>query len=187
DLDSLQLDSSVKVVAFSHHSNVTGAIAPVAELVTRAKSVGALTVLDACQSVPHQPVDFRALDVDFAAFSGHKMLGPNGIGVLYGRAELLSALPPFLTGGSMIETVSMETVTYAAPPQRFEAGTPMTSQVVGLGAATRYLNAVGMDAVEAHERELVAAAIDGLAGIEQVRIIGPTSLENRGSPVSFVV
>ena len=187
DLDSLQLDSSVKVVAFSHHSNVTGAIAPVAELVARAKSVGALTVLDACQSVPHQPVDLRALDVDFAAFSGHKMLGPNGIGVLYGRAELLSALPPFLTGGSMIETVSMEAVTYAAPPQRFEAGTPMTSQVVGLGAATRYLNALGMDAVEAHERELVAAAIDGLRGIDEVRIIGPTSMENRGSPVSFVV
>jgi cysteine desulfurase / selenocysteine lyase len=187
DLDSLQLDSSVKVVAFSHHSNVTGAIAPVAELVARAKSVGALTVLDACQSVPHQPVDFRALDVDFAAFSGHKMLGPNGIGVLYGRAELLCALPPFLTGGSMIETVSMEAVTYAAPPQRFEAGTPMTSQVVGLGAATRYLGALGMVAVEAHERELVAAAIDGLAGIDEVRIIGPTSMENRGSPVSFVV
>jgi cysteine desulfurase/selenocysteine lyase len=187
DLDSLQLDNSVKVVAFSHHSNVTGAIAPVAELVARAKSVGALTVLDACQSVPHQPVDFRSLGVDFAAFSGHKMLGPNGIGVLYGRAELLSALPPFLTGGSMIETVSMQAVTYAAPPQRFEAGTPMTSQVVGLGAATRYLNAIGMDAVEAHERELVAAAIDGLAGIDEVRIIGPTSLENRGSPVSFVV
>ncbi|HXS86582.1 MAG TPA: cysteine desulfurase [Mycobacterium sp.] len=187
DLDSLRLDSSVKVVAFSHHSNVTGAIAPVAELVARAKSVGALTVLDACQSVPHQPVDLRALDVDFAAFSGHKMLGPNGIGVLYGRAELLRALPPFLTGGSMIETVSMEAVTYAPPPQRFEAGTPMTSQVVGLGAATRYLGALGMDAVEAHERELVAAAIDGLAGIDEVRIIGPTSMENRGSPVSFVV
>ena len=187
DLDSLQLDSSVKVVAFSHHSNVTGAIAPVAELVARAKSVGALTVLDACQSVPHQPIDFHALDVDFAAFSGHKMLGPNGIGVLYGRAELLSALPPFLTGGSMIETVSMEAVTYAAPPQRFEAGTPMTSQVVGLGAATRYLGALGMDAIEGHERELVAAAIDGLAGIHDVRIIGSTSMENRGSPVSFVV
>ena len=187
DPDSLQLDSSVKVVAFSHHSNVTGAIAPVAELVARAKSVGALTVLDACQSVPHQPVDFHALGVDFAAFSGHKMLGPNGIGVLYGRAELLNALPPFLTGGSMIETVSMEAVTYAAPPQRFEAGTPMTSQVVGLGAATRYLSALGMDAVEAHERELVAAAIDGLAGIDDVRIIGPTSMEHRGSPVSFVV
>jgi cysteine desulfurase / selenocysteine lyase len=187
DLDSLQLDTGVKVVAFSHHSNVTGAVAPVAELVERAKAVGALTVLDACQSVPHQPVDFHALEVDFGAFSGHKMLGPNGIGVLYGRAELLDALPPFLTGGSMIETVTMDTTTYAAPPQRFEAGTPMTSQVVGLGAAARYLGDIGMPAVEAHERELVAAAIDGLSGIDEVRIIGPKTLENRGSPVSFVV
>jgi cysteine desulfurase/selenocysteine lyase len=187
DLDSLQLDERVKVVAFSHHSNVTGAVAPVGELVARAKAVGALTVLDACQSVPHEPVDFHALDVDFGAFSGHKMLGPNGIGVLYGRRELLAALPPFLTGGSMIETVTMEATTYAAPPQRFEAGTPMTSQVVGLAAAARYLGAIGMDAVEAHERELVAAAIDGLSGIDAVRIIGPTSMENRGSPVAFVV
>ena len=187
DLDSLQLDDRVKVVAFSHHSNVTGAVAPVAELVARAKAVGALTVLDACQSVPHQPVDLHALDVDFAAFSGHKMLGPNGIGVLYARRELLSAMPPFLTGGSMIETVTMEASTYAPAPQRFEAGTPMTSQVVGLAAAARYLGAIGMDAVEAHERELVAAAIEGLSGIDGVRIVGPTSMENRGSPVSFVV
>jgi cysteine desulfurase/selenocysteine lyase len=115
------------------------------------------------------------------------MLGPNGVGVLYGRGELLNALPPFLTGGSMIETVTMEATTYAAPPQRFEAGTPMTSQVVGLAAASRYLRGIGMAAVEAHERELVAAAIDGLSGIDAVRIIGPTSMENRGSPVSFVV
>ena len=187
DLDSLQLDENVKVVTFSHHSNVTGAIAPVAELVGRAKAVGALTVLDACQSVPHQPVDFGALGVDFGAFSGHKMLGPNGIGVLYGRGELFSAMPPFITGGSMIETVTMEATTYAAPPQRFESGTPMTSQVVGLAAAARYLGALGMDAVEAHERELVAAAIEGLSGIDAVRVIGPTIMENRGSPVSFVV
>jgi cysteine desulfurase / selenocysteine lyase len=187
DLDSLELDERVKIVAFSHHSNVTGAEAPVAELVARAKAVGALTVLDACQSVPHRPVDFHALDVDFAAFSGHKMLGPNGIGVLYGRRDLLSAMPPFLTGGSMIETVTMEATTYAPPPQRFEAGTPMTSQVVGLAAATRYLGALGMDAVEAHERKLVAAALDGLSGIDGVRIVGPTSMENRGAPVSFVV
>ena len=138
DLDSLHLDERVKVVAFSHHSNVTGAIAPVAELVSRAKAVGALTVLDACQSVPHQPVDLHALDVDFAAFSGHKMLGPNGIGVLYGRGELLAQAPPFLTGGSMIETVAMAASTYAAAPQRVEAGPPMTSQVVGLAAAGIY-------------------------------------------------
>src|ERR1700752_1557511 len=187
DLDSLQLDERVKVVAFSHHSNVTGALAPVAELITRAKAVGALTLLDACQSVPHQPVDFHALDVDFGAFSGHKMLGPNGIGVLYGRSELLNSMPPFITGGSMIETVTMEETTYAPAPQRFEAGTPMTSQVVGLAAAARYLQEIGMGTVEGHENELVAAALDGLAGIDEVRIIGPTSMENRGSPVAFVV
>ncbi|MGZ5365734.1 MAG: cysteine desulfurase [Mycobacterium sp.] len=187
DLASLELDNRVKVLAFSHHSNVTGAIAPVGELVARANTVGALTVLDACQSVPHQPVDFHALGVDFAAFSGHKMLGPNGIGVLYGRREVLDALPPFITGGSMIETVTMETTTYAPAPQRFEAGTPMTSQVVGLAAAARYLTEIGMTAVEAHEAELVAAALKGLSAIDGVRIIGPASLENRGSPVAFVL
>jgi cysteine desulfurase/selenocysteine lyase len=187
DLDSLELDERVKVVAFSHHSNVTGAVAPVAELVRRAKAVGAFTVLDACQSVPHQPVDLHALDVDFAAFSGHKMLGPTGIGVLYGRRALLGAMPPFLTGGSMIETVTMEATTYAPAPQRFEAGTPMTSQVVGLAAAARYLRAIGMDSVEAHEDELVAATLAGLTRVDGVRIIGPTSLDHRGSPVSFVV
>ncbi|OOK77435.1 aminotransferase class-V family protein [Mycobacterium kansasii] len=187
DLDSLQLDERVKVVAFSHHSNVTGALAPVNELVSRAREVGALTVLDACQSVPHQPVDFQTLGVDFAAFSGHKMLGPTGIGVLYGRRDVLAAMPPFLTGGSMIETVTMEESTYAPSPQRFEAGTPMTSQVVGLAAAARYLGAIGMDAVEAHERELVAATIEGLSAIDGVRIIGPTTMESRGSPVAFVV
>ena len=187
DLDSLQLDDRVKVVAFSHHSNVTGTLAPVGELVARAKAAGALTLLDACQSVPHQPVDFQALDVDYAAFSGHKMLGPNGIGVLYGRRQLLNAMPPFITGGSMIETVTMEETTYAPAPQRFEAGTPMTSQVVGLAAATRYLQEIGMDTVEAHENELVSAALSGLADIDGVRIIGPTSLENRGSPVAFVL
>jgi cysteine desulfurase / selenocysteine lyase len=187
DLDSLQLDERVKVIAFSHHSNVTGAVAPVTEVVSRARAVGALTLLDACQSVPHQPIDFHALGVDYAAFSGHKMLGPNGIGVLYGRRELLDAMPPFITGGSMIETVTMEETTYAPAPQRFEAGTPMTSQVVGLAAAARYLGDIGMATVEAHEAELVAAALDGLSGIDGVRIIGPTSLEDRGSPVAFVL
>ncbi|MGO8965548.1 MAG: aminotransferase class V-fold PLP-dependent enzyme, partial [Mycobacterium sp.] len=158
-----------------------------AELVSRARAVGALTVLDACQSAPNQPVDFHALDIDYAAFSGHKMLGPNGIGVLYGRRELLNEMPPFITGGSMIETVTMEATTYAPPPQRFEAGTPMTSQVVGLAAAARYLGTIGMDKVEAHERQLVAAALDGLSHVKGVRIVGPTSMTDRGSPVSFVV
>ncbi|MFM9035030.1 MAG: cysteine desulfurase [Mycobacterium sp.] len=187
DLDSLSLDERVKVVAFTHHSNVTGTGAPVAELVSRARAVGALTVLDACQSVPHQPVDLPLLDVDFAAFSGHKMLGPTGIGALYGRAELLGSLPPFLTGGSMIETVTMESATYCSPPQRFEAGTQMISQVVGLAAAARYLDRIGMAAVQAHEHHLVAATLEGLAEVPQVRFIGPSDAGVRRSPVSFVV
>lgn len=187
DLDSLRLDERVKVVAFTHHSNVTGVGAPVVEMVRRAKSVGALTVLDACQSVPHQQVGFHALGVDFAAFSGHKMLGPTGIGALYGRGELLAALPPFLTGGSMIQTVTMEGATYAPPPQRFEAGTPMTSQVIGLAAAARYLNDIGMPAVQAHETRLVAATLEGLAQIPEVRVIGPATPGQRQSPVAFLV
>ena len=165
DMDSLELDDTVKIVAFTHQSNVTGAVADVDELVRRARAVGALVVLDACQSVPHMPVDFRTLDVDFAAFSGHKMLGPSGVGVLYGKADLLAALPPFITGGSMIETVTMEATTYADPPQRFEAGVPMTSQVVGLGAAVDYLAAIGMDAVAAHEHSLTEHALLSLIHI----------------------
>lgn len=187
DLDSLELSPSTKVVAFTHQSNVTGAISDVAEIVRRATAVGALTVLDACQSVPHMPVDFRALNVDFAAFSGHKMFGPSGVGVLYGRRALLAETPPFITGGSMIETVTMEATTFAAPPQRFEAGVPMTSQVVGLGAAVRYLESLGMEAVAAHEHALVEAALAGLGAIEGVRIIGPTDTVARGGAVSFVV
>ncbi len=187
DLESLDLDDRVRVIAFTQHSNVTGTGSPVAELVRRAREVGALTVLDACQSVPHQPVDFADLGVDFAAFSGHKMLGPTGIGALYGRADLLAELPPFLTGGSMIETVTMETATYAPPPQRFEAGTQMISQVVGLGAAAQYLQRIGMAAVEAHEHRLVEATLAGLAEIPEVRMIGPNDPALRRSPVSFVV
>ncbi|MDI9906033.1 cysteine desulfurase [Rhodococcus erythropolis] len=187
DLDSLELTDAVKVVSFTHQSNVTGAIAPVEELVRRARAVGALVVLDACQSVPHMAVDFHELGVDYAAFSGHKMLGPSGVGVLYGRRELLAAMPPFITGGSMIETVTMEVSTYAPPPQRFEAGVPMTSQVVGLGAAVDYLNTFGMDAVAAHEHVLVEAALEKLSAIEGLRIIGPQTSESRGGAISFVV
>jgi cysteine desulfurase / selenocysteine lyase len=181
------ISDRTRVVAFAHVSNVTGFVAPVAEIVELAHARGALVVLDACQSAPHRVLDVAALGVDFAAFSGHKMLGPTGIGVLYGRRELLNALPPFLTGGSMIETVTMEATTFAPAPQRFEAGTPMTSQVVGLGAAARYLQDIGMPAVEQHERDLVAAALAGLSSIDGVRIIGPASMDDRGSPVSFVV
>ncbi|AHH97086.1 cysteine desulfurase [Kutzneria albida] len=190
-LDLSNLDELVtertRVVAFTHLSNVLGTINPVARIVARAKQVGALTVLDACQSVPHMPVDLSALDVDFAAFSGHKMLGPSGIGVLYGRTELLSVMPPFLTGGSMIETVFMEHSTFAPPPQRFEAGVPMSSQAVALGAAVDYLSEVGMDRVAAHEHDLAAATLAGLAEVPGVRIVGPTDLVDRTGPVAFVV
>lgn len=187
DLDSLELDESVKVVAVTHQSNVTGAVVDVHEVVRRARAVDALVVLDACQSVPHMPVDFRELDVDFAAFSGHKMCGPSGVGVLYGKPDLLAKLPPFLTGGSMIEVVKMEKTTFAEPPQRFEAGTQMTSQVVGLGAAVKFLQEIGMDEIHAHEQELTKYCLEKLSAIPGVQIAGPLDTENRGGAVSFVV
>lgn len=176
-----------KVLAFTHASNVTGAITPVAPFVARAREVGALTVLDACQSVPHLPVDLHALGVDFAAFSGHKMLGPTGVGALYGRRELLEAMPPFLTGGSMVEVVTMETTTYAPPPQRFEAGTQMVSQAVAMGAAAQYLGDLGMDAVAAHESHLAGLLLDAVASVPGVRVIGRTDTRDRLATVSFVV
>lgn len=187
DLDSLVLDETVKVVAFTHQSNVTGAVTPVEELVRRARAVGALVVLDACQSVPHMPVSFRELDVDFAAFSGHKMCGPTGVGVLYGKADKLKSLPPFLTGGSMIEVVTMERSTFAAPPQRFEAGTQMNSQVVGLGAAVRFLQEIGMENIARHEHALTEYALERLQTIPGLRIIGPTTAKDRGSAISLLV
>ncbi|GAB2477291.1 SufS family cysteine desulfurase [Xylanimonas ulmi] len=175
-----------RIVAFGHASNVTGAIAPVAALVAAARAVGAYTVMDACQSVPHLPVDLRALGVDFAAFSGHKMLGPTGVGALYGRRELLEAMPPFLTGGSMVEVVTMETTTYAPPPQRFEAGTQMVAQAVGMGVAAQWLDELGMPAVVAHEQAL-AAELLRIAEIPGVRVIGPLEAADRLAVVSFVV
>ncbi|WP_071056538.1 cysteine desulfurase [Corynebacterium jeikeium] len=187
DLESLELSERTKVVALTHQSNVTGAVLDVKEAVRRAREVGAIFVLDACQSVPHMPVNFHELDVDFAAFSGHKMLGPNGVGVLYGKAQHLDQLPPFLTGGSMVEKVTMERTTFTEAPQRFEAGTQMTSQVVGLGAAVKYLEELGMDNVAAHEAELTEYALEQLQTIEGLRIIGPTSPQDRGGALSFVV
>ena len=186
DLDTVITDRT-KIVAFTHVSNVLGTINPVAAIVKRARQVGALTVLDACQSVPHLAVDVVDLGVDFLAFSGHKMLGPMGIGVLWGRYDLLAAMPPFLTGGSMIEDVRMEGATYAAPPQRFEAGVPMAAQAVGLAAACDYLTALGMQRVTAHEHALTEALLAGLAQRPWVRVIGPTDGHDRSGAVAFVV
>ncbi len=176
-----------RVLAFSHASNVTGAVTDVAAFVRRAREVGALTVLDACQTVPHVPVDLHALGVDLAAFSGHKMLGPTGVGALYGRPELLEAMPPVTTGGSMVEVVTMETTTYAPPPQRLEAGSQMVAQAVGMGAAARYLGELGMAAVAAHEERLTGLLLDAVATVPGVRVIGPTDPRDRLATVSFVV
>ncbi|MFD6951667.1 cysteine desulfurase [Nocardiopsis sp. TSRI0078] len=186
DLGDL-VNERTKVVAFSHQSNVLGTVNPVRPLVERAREVGALTVLDACQSVPHMPVDVSDLGVDFLVFSGHKMLGPNGIGVLWGRRELLEAIPPFITGGSMIGVVHMEYSTWADPPQRFEAGVPMAPQAVGLAAACDYLSEVGMDRVAGHEHALTEYALERVGAVEGVRIVGPTEAVDRGGAVSFVV
>jgi len=186
ELDTVVTERT-KVLAFTHASNVTGAITPVSAFVEKARSVGALTVLDACQSVPHLPVDLTALGVDFAAFSGHKMLGPTGVGALYGRRELLEAMPPVSTGGSMVEVVTMQETTYAPPPQRFEAGTQMVSQAIGMGAAASYLGELGMDAVSAHEHHLAGLLLDAVASVPGVRVIGPTDTRDRLATVSFVV
>jgi len=186
DLDTV-ITEATKVVAFIHVSNVLGTINPVAAIVDRARQVGALTVLDACQSAPHLAVDVVDLGVDFLAFSGHKMFGPLGVGVLWGRYDLLKAMPPFLTGGSMIELVRMEGSTYADPPQRFEAGVPMAAQAVGLAAACDYLTALGMARVSAHEHALTQALLAGLAKRPWVRVIGPVEALDRSGAVSFVV
>jgi cysteine desulfurase/selenocysteine lyase len=189
DLDGLAtvVTDRTKVLAFTHVSNVLGTLNPVQPLVARAREVGALVVLDACQSVPHLAVAVESLGVDFLAFSGHKMLGPSGVGVLWGRRDLLAAMPPFLTGGSMIETVRMEISTYAPPPQRFEAGVPMAAQAVGLHAAVDYLSELGMDRVAAQEHSLSNALLDGLAERPWVRVLGPADRSRRAGAVAFVV
>jgi cysteine desulfurase/selenocysteine lyase len=186
DIDTL-ITGRTKIVAVTHQSNVTGVIPPVAEIARAAHEQGALVLADAAQSVPHQPVDVAALGVDFLAFSGHKMLAPYGIGVLFGRAEVLEEMPPFLTGGSMIEVVRMEGSTFMPPPQRFEPGVPPAAQAVGLAAACDYLSALGMANVAAHEESLTAYALDTLGAIGGVRILGPLTTKDRGGAVSFDV
>ncbi|MGW5213781.1 SufS family cysteine desulfurase [Streptomyces sp. NPDC004051] len=186
DLDQL-IDDRTKLVALTHQSNVLGTVNPVRLIADRAHTVGALVLVDGAQSVPHRPVDVAELGADFVAFSGHKMLGPSGIGVLWGRRPHLESLPPFLTGGSIVEIVEMDRTTFLPPPQRFEAGVPMTAQAVALAAAVDYLNAVGMAEVAAHEDALTARTLELLSEIPGVRIIGPTDLTDRGSAVSFTV
>ncbi len=186
DLGEL-LNPRTKVLSVVHQSNILGTINPIPLLAERAKEVSALFVVDACQSIPHMPVDVHTLGADLVAWSGHKMLGPNGIGCLWGRAEVLDAMPPFITGGSMIEMVTMSETTFAPPPQRFEAGVPMAPQAVGMAEAVRYLEHLGMDAVESHELMLTGYALESLEAIDGVRIIGPTDMVDRGSAVSFVV
>ena len=190
-LDLTQLDNVIshrtKVVALTHQSNVLGTINPLKEITDRAHSVGAVVVLDACQSVPHMPVNVAGLAVDFLTFSGHKAVGPTGVGVLWGRAKLLQELPPFLTGGSMIENVSMVEATWAEAPRKFEAGVPNMAQAVGLGAALTYLNKIGMREIFAHEQELTRYGLEQLTDIADLKIVGPLSDENRGGTLSFTV
>lgn len=186
DLSKL-LNERTKIVSFTWVSNILGTVNPVAEIIRAAKLVNAMTLVDACQSVPHMPTDVALLDADFVAFSGHKMLGPLGVGVLYGKREMLDALPVFITGGSMIETVHLEYSTYAPAPQKFEAGTPAAAAAVGLGAAVDYLSHLGMDAVHEHEQKLTALALAALNEIKGVRIIGPNNMIDRAGAISFVV
>ena len=186
DIDTL-IGGRTKIVAVTHQSNVTGTVPPVAEIAHAAHEAGAVVLADAAQSVPHQPVDVTELGVDFLAFSGHKMLGPFGIGVLFGRGELLEEMPPFLTGGSMIEMVRMEGSTFMPPPQRFEPGVPPAAQAVGLAAACDYLSGLGMQNVAAHEESLTAHALDTLGAMPGVRVLGPLTTKDRGGAVSFDV
>jgi cysteine desulfurase / selenocysteine lyase len=181
------INDRTRLVAVTHQSNVTGTVPPVGEIAALAHARGALVVTDGAQSVPHRRVDVAGLGADFLAFSSHKMLGPSGIGVLWGRRHLLEAMPPFVTGGSMIEIVRMEGSTFLPPPERFEAGVPAAAQAVGLAAACDYLDALGMPGVEAHEESLTAHALEVLGDIGGVRILGPLSTEQRGGAVSFTV
>ena len=187
DLSDLEqiINEKTKIVALTHMSNVLGTISPVAEVIARAHAVGAVVLLDGAQSVPHMPVDVQALDCDFYAFSGHKMTGPTGIGVLWGRKALLEAMPPFLTGGDMIRDVTLARSTWNDLPWKFEAGTPSIAEGIGLGAAVDYLTALGMDKIRQHEIELTAYALSQMQNIPDLTIYGPTQAEERGGIISF--
>ena len=181
------ITEKTKVVSFVLVSNILGTVNPVEAIVRRAQDVGALVLIDASQAAPHMALDVQALGADFVAFTGHKMCGPTGIGVLWGRQELLEDLPPFLGGGEMIETVSMHSSTYAPAPHKFEAGTPPIAQAVGLGAAVDYLSAIGMDKIAAHEHTLTAYALERLRDVPDLRIVGPDTAQDRGSAISFTL
>ena len=181
------INERTKVVSFVYQSNALGTINPVHRIVARAKAVGALSIVDAAQAAPHLPLDVQDLGADFVAFTGHKLYGPTGVGVLWGRYDLLAALPPFLGGGEMIETVAMTGSTFAEPPHRFEAGTPMIAQAVALGAAVDYVTALGMHEIREHEKALTSYALDGLQTIDGLRIMGPDVPVDRGATISFTL
>jgi cysteine desulfurase/selenocysteine lyase len=186
DLDEV-ITERTKVVSFVHQSNILGTVNPISQIVARAHQVGAIVGLDGAQSVPHGPVDVQELGVDFLGFTGHKMLGPTGIGGLWAKRELLDELPPFLGGGEMIETVTMAASTWAEPPHKFEAGTPMIAEAVGLSAAVDYLTDLGLDQIKAHEKALTAYALDALSSVSGLRILGPRSPVSRGASISFAL
>jgi cysteine desulfurase/selenocysteine lyase len=186
DLDRV-INERTKLVALVHQSNVLGTVNPVRLIADRAHAVGALVLADAAQSVPHMPVDVQDLGADFVGFTGHKMCGPTGIGVLWARRELLEEMPPFLGGGEMIETVWMDHSTFAVPPHKFEAGTMPIAEAAGLSAAIDYLNEAGREAIHAHEQSLLGDALTQLAGIDGLRILGPAEPEDRGTAISFEV
>lgn len=187
DLSNIEkvITANTAIVALTHQSNVLGTINPLEQIVKRAEAVGAQVLLDACQSVPHMSVDVRKLGVDYLAFSGHKALGPTGVGVLWGKN--LESLPPFLFGGSMIENVTMTDATWAPAPKKFEAGVPNMAQAIGLGAALNYLSKVGLASIHAHEIYLAKVLIAGLSDIKGINIFGPKDMELRGGVVSFTL
>ncbi|PDW02802.1 cysteine desulfurase [Candidatus Viridilinea mediisalina] len=182
-----KLDERTKLVAVAHQSNVLGTINPVAQIAARAHAVGAVVVVDGAQSVPHMPVDVKNLGCDFLAFSGHKMCGPTGIGVLWGRRSLLEAMPPFLGGGSMIKVVELEQSSYADIPARFEAGTPAIGEAIALGEAIDFLDSIGMEAIFQHELELTSYALERLGAVEGLQLYGPDSATERGGSLSFTL